>query len=70
MIYTMYDKEQIGGPMFEYYTKNALALNMEDPASGNTMVEIPRVMSDREFRHMKLSRCKDPIIKNFWTKRS
>ncbi|HPO11018.1 MAG TPA: type IV secretion system DNA-binding domain-containing protein [bacterium] len=68
MIYTMYDKEQIGGPMFEYYTKNALALNMEDPASGNTMVEIPRVMSDREFRHMKLSRCKDPIIKNFWTK--
>lgn len=68
MLYTMYDKEQIGGPMFEYYTKNALALNMEDPASGNTMIEIPRVMAEKEFRHMKLSKCKDPIIKNFWMK--
>lgn len=68
MLYTMYDKEQIGGPMFEYYTKNALALNMEDPESGNTMIEIPRVMADKEFRHMKLSKCKDPVIKNFWVK--
>ena len=40
MLYTMYDKEQIGGPMFEYYTKGALALNMESPETGNTMIEI------------------------------
>ena len=68
MLYTMYDQEQIGGPMFEYYTKNALALNMEDPESGNTMIEISRVMADKEFRHMKLEKCADPIIKNFWLK--
>ncbi len=68
MLYTMYDKEQIGGPMFEYYTKNALLLNMEDPESGNTMIEIPKVMSQDSFRHMKLDKCKDPIVKDFWLK--
>ncbi len=68
MLYTMYDKEQIGGPMFEYYTKNALLLNMEDPESGNTMIEIPKVMAQDDFRHMKLDRCKDPIVKDFWIK--
>jgi len=68
MLYTMYDKEQIGGPMFEYYTKNALLLNMEDVDSGNTMIEIPKVMAQDDFRHMKLDKCKDPIIKDFWTK--
>lgn len=68
MLYTMYDKEQIGGPMFEYYTKNTLLLNMEDPESGNTMIEIPKVMSQDDFRHMKLDKCKDPIVKDFWLK--
>ncbi|MEZ7821122.1 MAG: type IV secretion system DNA-binding domain-containing protein [Patescibacteria group bacterium] len=68
MLYTMYDKEQIGGPMFEYYTKNALLLNMEDPDSGNTMIEIPKVMAQDDFRHMKLSKCNDPIVKDFWVK--
>lgn len=68
MLYTMYDKEQIGGPMFEYYTKNALLLNMEDPESGNTMIEIPKVMAQDDFRHMKLDKCQDPIVKDFWIK--
>lgn len=68
MLYVMYGKESIGGPMFEYYTKGAMGLNMEDPDSGNTMIEISRVMADKEFRDMKLSKCKDPLIKNFWLK--
>ncbi len=68
MLYTMYSKEQIGGPMFEYYTKNALLLNMEDPESGNTMIEIAKVMAQDDFRKMKLSKCKDPIVRDFWVK--
>lgn len=68
MLYTMYSKDQIGGPMFEYYTKNALLLNMEDVESGNTMIEIAKVMADEEFRHMKLSKTKNPLIKDFWIK--
>src|SRR3989344_4847722 len=39
---------------------------MEHPESGNTLLEIARVLQDEEFRKLKLSYCKDPIIKQFW----
>jgi len=57
-----------GGPIFEQYMRNALLLIMEDPESGSTMVEIPRVLSDVEFRKYKLSKCKNIVVKNFWEK--
>ena len=41
-------------------------LVMEDPESGSTLLEITRVLADKEFRDMKLARCKNPIIKQFW----
>jgi hypothetical protein len=56
------------GPMFEQYYRNAAQLVVEDQASGSTLLEIPRVMADHEFRRMKLSRCRNPVIVNFWTK--
>jgi hypothetical protein len=56
------------GPMFEQYYRNATQLVVEDPESGSTFLEIPRVMADQEFRRMKLARCKNPVITNFWTK--
>lgn len=56
------------GPMFEQYYRNATQLVVEDPESGSTFLEIPRVMADHEFRRMKISRCKNPVIVNFWTK--
>ena len=55
-----------GGPMFEQYMRNALLLVMEDPPSGNTLIEVPRVLSDTNFRKYKLSKCKNIIVKNFW----
>jgi hypothetical protein len=55
-----------GGPMFEQYMRNALLLVMEDPSSGSTLIEIPRVLSDVNFRKYKLSKCKNIIVKNFW----
>jgi hypothetical protein len=55
-----------GGPMFEQYMRNAILLIMEDPDSGNTLVEIPKVLSDINFRKYKLSKCKNIIVKNFW----
>jgi hypothetical protein len=30
------------------------------------LLEISRVLSDKTFRDMKLSFCKNPIIKQFW----
>lgn len=54
------------GPMFETYFRNSTLLVMEDPPSGNTLFEIERVMSDPEFRRLKLSRSRNPVINAFW----
>ncbi|HBB36400.1 MAG: hypothetical protein UX02_C0004G0027 [Candidatus Moranbacteria bacterium GW2011_GWC1_45_18] len=64
----LYDLRQTGGPMFEQYMRNAALLVMEHPDSGSTLMEIPRVLADEEFRHMKLQHCQNPVVKNFWEK--
>jgi hypothetical protein len=55
------------GPMFEQYFRNATMLVIEDPESGSTLLDVSRVLSNREFRELKLSRCKNPIVYQFWT---
>jgi len=62
----LFDMKTAGGPMFEQYFKNSAFLIMEDPESGCTLLEISRVLADKAFRDMKLSKCKNPIIKQFW----
>lgn len=64
----LYDLKQTGGPMFEQYMRNALLLIMEDPESGSTLMEIPKVLSDENFRRLKLSRCKNRTVVDFWKK--
>lgn len=57
------------GPMFEQYMRNALLLLMEDaPNEPATLVEVPRVFTDSEFRLRKLSRIHNPIVVDFWQK--
>lgn len=56
------------GPAFEQYFRNATMLVLEDPASGNTMLEISRVLSDPAFRALKLARCNNMVVKQFWEK--
>ncbi len=62
----LFDMKTAGGPAFEQYFRNSAGLVMEDPESGSTLIEISRVMSDKAFRTLKLSKCKNPIIKAFW----
>ena len=62
----LFDMKTSGGPMFEQYFKNSAFLVMEHPESGSTLLEISRVLADKEFRDMKLSHCKNPIITQFW----
>ena len=64
----LYDLRTTGGPMFEQYMRNAMLLVMEDPESGSTLMEIPKVLSGEEFRRLKLSRCQNPTVVDFWTK--
>lgn len=54
------------GPAFEQYFRNATLLVMEDPASGNTLLDIARVLSDGAFRSLKLSRSKNGVVNRFW----
>jgi len=55
------------GPMFEQYFRNATMLVIEDPDSGNTLLDVSRVMSNKEFREMKIANCKNPVVVQFWT---
>ncbi len=64
----LYDLKATGGPMFEQYMRNAMLLIMEDPGTGSTLLEISKVLSDEKFRAMKISRCKNPVVIDFWTK--
>jgi len=63
----LYDLKTTGGPMFEQYMKNALLLLMEDmPNEPATLVEVPRVFTDTEYRERKLDRIKNPVVIDFW----
>lgn len=62
----LFDMKVGGGAMFEQYFRNSAALAMEDVDSGSTLLEITRILSNKEFRDMKLAHCKNPIIKEFW----
>ena len=64
----LYDLKATGGPMFEQYVRNAMLLIMEDPESGSTLMEISKVLADEDFRRMKLTKCKNPVVSDFWIK--
>ncbi len=64
----LYDLKQTGGPMFEQYMRNALLLVLDSPEIGSTLLEIPRIFRDPEFRKEKLKRCKDFTVVEFWEK--
>ncbi len=57
------------GPQFEKYMRNTLLLLMDDfknePA---TLMEVPRVFTDEEYRRRKLANCRTPLVIDFWTK--
>ncbi|PLX20984.1 hypothetical protein C0584_04340 [Candidatus Parcubacteria bacterium] len=64
----LYDLKSTGGPIFEQYIRNAMLLIMDDPSTGSTLMEIPKVLADAEFRKMKLAACRDHTVVEFWEK--
>lgn len=54
------------GPAFEQYFRNAALLVMEDPETGMTLLDIARVFADEVYRELKLRRCKNPTVAQFW----
>lgn len=64
----LYDLKSTGGPMFEQYMRNAMGLIMDHPESGSTLLDVPRVLADENFRNFKLSKCKTQTVRDFWQK--
>lgn len=60
------DVPEAFGPIFEQYFRNATMLVLEDPDTGSTLMDISRVLADEDFRHLKLSRCRNPVVSHFW----
>ncbi len=60
------------GPMFEQYMRNTLLLLMEDAVAPGgepaTLIEVPRIFTDEEYRKKKLAHITNPIVIDFWTK--
>jgi hypothetical protein len=62
----LFDMKTAGGPMFEQYFRNAVMLVIEDPDSGCTLLDVSRVLADKVYRDLKLTKCKNPIVVQFW----
>lgn len=65
IFYKLFGQEMIG-PMFEHYMRNAMLAMMDDKESGATLIEVPRMFTDAKFRKEKLKHVKNLIVKNFW----
>ena len=57
----LFTKESMG-PMFEQYFKNSAFLIMDDPNTHGTLLEITRVLGNKEYRDSLLVKCRNPII--------
>lgn len=62
----LYNLREVGGPMFEYFLRNALGLLMSDTEEVPTLIDVPRIFTNREFLKQKLAKCPDPLIVDFW----
>lgn len=54
------------GPMFEHYLRNALLTLIEDPDA--TLIDIPRLFTDKSFREWVVAKVQNPVVRQFWEK--
>lgn len=67
MLYKLYDPHRQGivGPLFEHWIRNASLPLMADPVGG-TIINIPRMFTDKNFVEEKLKYITDPNVLRFW----
>lgn len=66
IFYKLLSDPSMAGPMFEHYMRNALLLLMADRENPGTLVELPRVFTDKDFRAQKLKYVNDILVRDFW----
>lgn len=67
---TLYDLQKTGGPMFEQYFRYGIMLLISDPDSGSTLLEVPKIFADDDYRAYKLSKCTNQEVVDFWEKQA
>ena len=58
--------DEIFGPRIQHYFRNACLTLMEDLEEGATLIDVPRIFVDDEFRKYKLTKVKNAVVKSFW----
>ncbi len=53
------------GPRLEYILRYSLLALLDYPAA--TMLDITRILTDKNFRRVVLNYVDDPVVRNFWT---
>ena len=69
MFYKLFDPGKTGivGPQFEHWFRNAALTVMSSP-DGGTLIDIPRLFTDKDFQNEEVSHLKDPVVEAFWKK--
>jgi hypothetical protein len=67
MFYKLFDPNRTGiiGPQFEHWLRNA-ALTITEPAIRGTLVDIPRLFTDKTFKDSAVARSDHWAVKDFW----
>jgi hypothetical protein len=52
------------GPRLEYILRNSLLTLLHK--EGTTLVDVPRILTDKAFRAKVLEKCNDPVLLSFW----
>ena len=66
----LYDLRTTGGPMFEYYMRNALLLVMDNKIEGGTLLDVVRLFEDTEYRKKLKGSCTNSSVVRFWSKQA
>lgn len=64
MFLKMFGPEVFGPRLQEYFKFGSLTL-LEDLEEGATLLDIPRLFTDEAFREYKISKVKNPVVRNF-----
>jgi len=62
----LYDMRAVAGPVFEQFFRGALQLLMEDPNGQATLVDLPAVFENPQFRSALVNRSNNPVLADFW----
>lgn len=68
IFYKLYDPNRTGivGPQWEHWGRNAALTVMALP-EGGSIIDVPRLFTDDQFREKAISYVKDPIVAAFWS---